>query len=66
MIRLTRLNEKPFVVNASMVKYIEETPDTIVTLVNKERIVVLESVDEVIEQIIQYERSIRSLGDLLS
>jgi len=58
MIKLTRLNGKAFVVNAELVEILEETPDTVVTLNNGNRFVVLESVDEVIDQIVKYRKKI--------
>lgn len=59
MIRLTRLNKQPFVLNAELMQMIEEAPDTIITLVNNEKFLVLESAEEVIQRIIDYHRSIR-------
>ena len=59
MIRLTRLNETSFVLNSSLLKFIEERPDTIITLVNEEKVVVRESADEVVDRIIDYERRLR-------
>jgi flagellar protein FlbD len=61
MIKVTRLNNKEFVVNAELVQFIEETPDTVITLVNHEKIVVKEPVDIVIQRIIEYGRSLRCL-----
>jgi flagellar protein FlbD len=61
MIRLTRLNDRAFVLNGELIKYIEETPDTIITLVNNERILVKESADVVIDRVIAYGRTLRSL-----
>ena len=43
MIKVTRLNGKEFVVNADLIQYLEETPDTIITLVNHEKVVVKDS-----------------------
>jgi flagellar protein FlbD len=60
MIRVTRLNKKEFVVNAEMIQFLEETPDTVITLVNHEKIVVKESIDEIVKRVIEYARSIRS------
>lgn len=60
MIRLTRINGKAFVLNADRVLYLEETPDTIITLDTKERVIVKDSVDDVIGRIIEYHRTIRS------
>ncbi|MBI4230908.1 MAG: flagellar FlbD family protein [Planctomycetes bacterium] len=60
MIRLTRLNGKEFVVNAEMIQFIESTPDTVVTLVNNEKVVVREEVQEVVDRAIRYGRSLRA------
>lgn len=60
MIKVTRLNKKQFVVNAEMIQFLEETPDTVITLMNHEKIVVKESVDEIVKRVIEYARSIRS------
>lgn len=60
MIKLTRLNNKEFVLNAELIQFVEETPDTVITLINHEKIVVKEPVDEIIRRVIEYSRSIRS------
>lgn len=54
MIHLTRLNGNPLVVNSDLIKYAEPSPDTMLTLVNGEKIVVLESCDDVISRTIAY------------
>ncbi len=54
MIKLTRLNGEPFVLNAEMIKYIEALPDTYVTLTTSDRIMVTESPDEVIHLTMEY------------
>lgn len=64
MIKLTRLSGKPFALNAERILYVEETPDTIVTLENKERILVKESADDVIARVIEYQRQVRSFAAL--
>ncbi len=51
MIRLTRLNSRPLVVNADLIKFIEQAPDTVLTLTTGEKLVVGESVDEVLNLI---------------
>ena len=60
MIKATRLNGMEFVINAELIQFLEETPDTVITLVNHEKVVVKEPVDEVIRRVIEYSRSIRS------
>ena len=58
MIAVTRLNHTPLVVNPDLIVFIEETPDTIITLSNGEKIVVQEKVTEVIRRVINFRRSI--------
>ena len=50
MIHLTRLNGNPLVVNSDLIKYVEPSPDTVLTLVNGEKIVVLEPCGEVVHR----------------
>jgi flagellar protein FlbD len=59
MIRLTRLNDKPFVLNAEFIKFVEETPDTVITLRDNEKILVKDSADAVVAKVIEYARAIR-------
>jgi flagellar protein FlbD len=54
MIHLTRLNGNPLVVNSDLIKYAESSPDTVLTLVNGEKIVVLESCEDVVRRTIAY------------
>ncbi|MGC2636942.1 MAG: flagellar FlbD family protein [Acidobacteriaceae bacterium] len=54
MIHLTRLNGNSLVVNSDLIKYVEASPDTVLTLVNGEKIVVLESSDEVVARTVAW------------
>lgn len=54
MIHLTRLNGNPLVVNSDLIKYAESSPDTMLTLINGEKIVVLDSCDDVVRRTIAY------------
>ena len=58
MIQLTRLNNKPLIVNSDLIKFVEQSPDTLVTLITGEKIVVLEKVDEVLVRVIAFRRSV--------
>ena len=60
MISLTRLNGKPLVVNAELIRYIESTPDTMITLINGDHLIVLESLENVVELATEYCRRIRA------
>jgi len=59
VISLTRLNGSPFVVNAEMIRTIEERPDTTIVLINGESFIVKESKDEVVAKAIEYGRMVR-------
>jgi len=58
MIRLTRLNSHALTINSDLIKFIENAPDTVLTLVSGEKIVVLETTREVITRIIEYRRQL--------
>ena len=60
MIALTRLDKRVVVLNAELIKMIEATPDTIITLINGDILVVRESVDEVVRRAIDFARQVRS------
>ena len=57
MIKLTRLGGEPFVLNADLIRYIEERPDTFITLTSGDRLVVTESMDEVLERAVRYQQT---------
>ena len=54
MIKVKRLNGKEFVVNSDLILYVEETPDTVITLTTGQKVVVVETVDEIIEKIVEF------------
>jgi flagellar protein FlbD len=58
MIQLTRLNGQPLMVNSDLIKFVEKAPDTVLTLVTGEKVIVLESADAVLEKIVAFRRSI--------
>ncbi len=64
MIQLTRLNNQPFAVNSDLIKFVEQAPDTVITLVTGEKIVVLESTPQILELIVKFRRAV--LGNLFS
>lgn len=57
MIRLTRLDGEPFLLNAELIRYVEARPDTFITLTSGERVVVRETMDQVMEKAIRYQQS---------
>lgn len=58
MIQLTRLNNTRLAVNCDLIKFVEEAPDTVITLLNGEKLVVRETTAEVIECVRQFRRSV--------
>ena len=61
MILLTKINKAPIAVNADLIQYIEETPDTVLTMTNSEKVVVVENMTAIIQKIVQYRRLISGL-----
>lgn len=61
MITLHRLNDKPFVLNAELIRTVEERPDTVITLVNGDHVVVKEGMSEVVSRCVEYGRLLRRL-----
>ncbi len=59
MITVTRLNDQPLVLNAELIKTVESTPDTLITLINGDRMMVKESMDEIVRKAVEYGRQIR-------
>ena len=57
MIKLTRLDGEPFVLNADLIRYVESRPDTFITLTSGDRLVVAESMDDVLERAVRYQQT---------
>ncbi|MFI3231226.1 MAG: flagellar FlbD family protein [bacterium] len=58
MIRVTKLNDMELVINADFIELIQSVPDTTITLSTGQKIIVKESVDEIIDKIADYKKSI--------
>jgi uncharacterized protein YlzI (FlbEa/FlbD family) len=58
MIQLTRLNGQPLLINSDLVKLVEHAPDSVITLVNGEKIVVRESSEQIVERIVEFRRRV--------
>lgn len=72
MIELTRLNGTPMVLNSDLIKTAEASPDTMLTLISGEKLIVRESIAEVVEKVLAYRakllvhvaRRLPAFGDL--
>ncbi len=58
MIQLTRLNNTRLAVNSDLIKFVEEAPDTVITLLSGEKLVVRETTEQVIERVRDFRRSV--------
>lgn len=60
MIRVTRFKaqEADMVLNADLIETIEETPDTVITLTSGKKIIVEESMDEIVRRVMDYKRAL--------
>ena len=56
MIKVTRLNDDPIYINSDLIEFIEETPDTMITLTTGKKIIVKETIETIIERIIDYKK----------
>jgi len=58
MIELTRLNGSPLAINCDLIKYAEAAPDTVLTLITGEKLVVLEPCSEVSQRTLKYRAAV--------
>lgn len=58
MIKVTKLNDEQFVLNAELIKTVEETPDTVITITTGNKYIVKESADDVIKAVVDYKKNI--------
>jgi len=56
MIKLTRLDGERFILNADLIRYVEQRPDTFITLTSGERVIVREQMDDVLELALEYQQ----------
>ena len=66
MIRLTRINHVPLVLNSDLIEHVEVTPDTVIAMMSGQKFMVLESADEVIDRVIDFRRRIAKLPQTVS
>lgn len=61
MIAVTRLSGKQFIINAELIRTVEANPDTTITLINGDHLIVKESMEQVVHLAVEYGRSLRKL-----
>jgi flagellar protein FlbD len=60
VIPITRLNGSKFYVNAELIRYVEGTPDTVISLIDGVKLVVRESPAQVVASIVAYRRQVHA------
>ena len=60
MLLLTRLNGSHYYVNPELIRFVERTPDTVITLVDQTKLVVSDPVEVVIDRYMKYRRQINA------
>ena len=60
MIRVTRINHTPLILNSDLIEHIESTPDTVISLNNGQKYVVMEAAEDVVEKVVEFRRRIYS------
>jgi len=63
MIKVTLLDGKNIFVNAELIETIQETPDTIITLTNGKKMIVLDDPQDLLQKIIAYKRTIFGIAN---
>jgi len=61
MIQLTKINGHQIVLNSDMIEYIEETPDTVITLTNNDKVIVKDRMSEIIGKVVRYRKTLAGL-----
>jgi flagellar protein FlbD len=60
MIRVTRINQTPLVLNSDLIEHIETTPDTVISLTGGQKYVVTESPEDVVEKVVEFRRRLHA------
>lgn len=62
MILLTRLDNSKVLINIDTVKYVESTPDTLISFINGDSVMVRESLEEIDRHVVDYKVTIQKLA----
>jgi len=63
VITVRKLNDRDIVVNCDLIELIETTPDTTITTTTGRKIIVLDTVDEVLDKVVAYKRRTNKIKD---
>lgn len=62
MIKVTGMNKEKFILNAEHIEKIEQVPESLITLVNGKKYIVMETPEEIIHRVKKYKSGIITLG----
>ena len=62
MIKVTRLNNTPLILNSELIEHIDVTPDTVITLTSGQKFMVLESSQEIVDRVMAFRKSLLNRG----
>ncbi len=60
MIKVTRLNNSELWINAEMIEFVEATPDTVISMISRSKIVVKEPPEAIVEAVVEYRQRVLS------
>ncbi len=66
MIQVSRLNGEVYYINPHAIEFIEETPNTVVTMLSDKKVIVTESIEEILNKIIEYRKKLGDWGNTSS
>jgi flagellar protein FlbD len=58
MIKLTRISNARLILNSDLIEHIDETPDTVITLISGQKLMVMESAEEIVGKVIEFRRTV--------
>ena len=64
MIKVTRINDTELVINAELIEFIESTPDTMISLTTGKKVMVRESIDEIVERVAKFKAVSQARNEL--
>jgi flagellar protein FlbD len=60
LIEVTKLNKSLVIVNADLIEFVEKTPDTLITLTTGKKFMVRETLEDVMNRVLEYRSKTRS------
>ncbi|MCL2047629.1 MAG: flagellar FlbD family protein [Defluviitaleaceae bacterium] len=63
MITVTKINDRDIIVNCDLIEVIETTPDTTLTTTTGKKIIVLDTVEEILQKVVEYKGRINKVAN---